>query len=1136
MTNLIKFIQNMYKFPIESILLYEVQIRKSGRLLYFLPYRSIFCFFCLHLSLLLSIRLKHCSMPENLRSFSYTPEIIALLEKNARIGWWRIDFGRQTLVCSDYLNQMLGWEGGEMPIERFIARVNPEHQERIISELSLSVSEIGYFEYNVRINTTAGDLWFYLNMCKTTQLEDGSFVGEGYARCFSGEDAAMTSDQVSENIEQVLHWQTVASRLILDMIYGDENEKVYEQALDIVRKRYSCERACVILFDHRRQIFGEIYESKSDEFPSAPEVLLGKSMENAPWIVPRIMSGQAVFIDNTDGLPEEASLEKEFLERNGVHAFMAAPIVSNKGAWGYLAVTSSSPRLWSGIDREWLIAMSYFLSACFELNRSQNALASEGEYLKSLYMNMPLGFARLRLVYNDEKVRDFIISDANATMGLHAGIPCQKLMLARGDDIKCIFAGIDDLIEIFAEIVVDNGFVERETVNVKTGRHYRNTFYSPGDREVVVLSMDITEKVAANAALHRSEEMFRMVYQHIPVGIELYDRSGKMVGANGAACEIFGYKSLDGVLGTNLFDWPSLMSNPQAAADIRAGNDASFDFTFDFKEMDPDLTSHRSVKHLSMQCTVMRDIDGNTENYLLLVIDNTEKIRTYLDLKKFQTDFDSISGFAQVGLFTWDIPSDTLMATDQWYNNTTIKRGENLSDLVRVVHPGDYERLKDFLREVKAGEITEFDTEARIRFDGGWRWLRCMCKVGRFDAEGNAVELTGMNLDITEMKAFEQSLLDAKLKAEESDRLKSSFLASMSHEIRTPLNAIVGFSGLLAYVDNPETRDEYVDIIHRNNEQLLQLVNDILDFSIIEAGILSIIPAEINVNRMLEQVMEKHIDKVSSDVRLFFEPSGEDVKIYSDETRLQQVLSNFVGNAIKFTLRGFIQLKYELRDRDIIFSVCDTGIGMTEEQVSRVFDRFVKFDEFSPGTGLGLSVCKSVVDVLGGTVGVESKPGAGSRFWFRIPVSHTRSANKEKKVVKQDKVAVPISAARPTILVAEDSESNYVLLSVILRNDFHLLHARNGQEAVDLYKEHKPDLILMDIKMPVMGGLEATRIIRGLDNAIPIVALTAYAFDSDRKAAFDAGCTGFLSKPIMASTVKDSLRMFLDGKEPVPGI
>lgn len=379
--------------------------------------------------------------------------------------------------------------------------------------------------------------------------------------------------------------------------------------------------------------------------------------------------------------------------------------------------------------------------------------------------------------------------------------------------------------------------------------------------------------------------------------------------------------------------------------------------------------------------------------------------------------------------------------------------------------------------------------------------------------------------DVSDRERMIEELRQAKLVAEQSDKLKSSFLANMSHEIRTPLNAIVGFSDLLVHVDDQADREEYVRIINTNNELLLKLINDILDLSKYEAGAMELKYEEFDFSEYFNNMAMSMKQRVTNpNVRLLAVNPYATCRVTLDKNRIAQVMTNYVTNAIKYTPKGFIEMGYDLVEGGIRLYVKDSGIGIQDEKKDKVFHRFEKLDEFAQGTGLGLSICRAITESMGGRVGFESQYNEGSLFWAFIPcdaeVSGLSSKSAEEPAAEKSDDGQPVAdgnvadGKQKTILVAEDISSNYLLISAMLGKQYRLLHAVNGREAVEIHRKHPVDVLLMDMKMPVMDGLAATKEIRKFDSKLPIIALSAYAFESDRLAALEAGCNEYLVKPI----------------------
>lgn len=440
----------------------------------------------------------------------------------------------------------------------------------------------------------------------------------------------------------------------------------------------------------------------------------------------------------------------------------------------------------------------------------------------------------------------------------------------------------------------------------------------------------------------------------------------------------------------------------------------------------------------------------------------------------------------------------------------------------------DRERVIRAYSELIEGKTDKVKEEYRVMGNDGkhWKidWVEAQAAVETRDESGKPLTLVGSSLVITERKHMEKELLSAKDRAEESNKLKSAFLANMSHEIRTPLNAIIGFSNILASAEEEHEKQEYINIIESNNTLLLQLISDILDLSKIEAGTLEFCYSNVELNDIITEIESiTRYRTEANGIQLIAKKALDSCCIYTERNRLMQVLNNFLNNAAKFTSQGSISFGYELRDKQLYFYVTDTGCGIPADKVNLIFGRFVKLNSFVQGTGLGLSICQTIVEHMGGRIGVESEEGKGSTFWFTIPYQPAQLEDRKE----EEHQPISVQKDKLTILIAEDNESNYRLFQSILKKEYHLIHAWDGQEAVELYNKYRPQIILMDINMPVMDGYEATQEIRKLSTDVPIIAVTAFAYASDEQRAMENGFDGYMAKPINAPQLKQQIAAIL---------
>ncbi len=375
-------------------------------------------------------------------------------------------------------------------------------------------------------------------------------------------------------------------------------------------------------------------------------------------------------------------------------------------------------------------------------------------------------------------------------------------------------------------------------------------------------------------------------------------------------------------------------------------------------------------------------------------------------------------------------------------------------------------------------------------------------------------------------------------KAENASKMKSLFLANMSHEIRTPLNAIEGFSRVIAETDSQEDRLKFYEIIESNNNRLQSLVNEILDLSRVESGEIVVKTAPTDLNEFCTSVKNIFKFRCPDSVKLIFEESTLSVVMNTDANRLTQVFSNLISNALKHTSVGKIAYGYKILNEGtmIEFFVEDTGAGIKQEDIEHIFETYVSRDAETTknGYGLGLPLCKIIVEKLGGKISVESEVGKGTIFRFSMPFHGTiGGVDKSKTTTTSSMRTIRISERngqqiKKKILVAEDEDSNYELVKIVLQKRYRLIRAHNGIEAVTLNEEEHPDLILMDIRMPGMNGLDATRIIKEVSGDTPVVALSAYAFEENIREAKQAGCNEFMAKPFKVENLIDMVRRYLD--------
>lgn len=550
--------------------------------------------------------------------------------------------------------------------------------------------------------------------------------------------------------------------------------------------------------------------------------------------------------------------------------------------------------------------------------------------------------------------------------------------------------------------------------------------------------------------------------------------------------------------------------------------------------------------------------DDGEETFWSFTHDISERIRYESQIKRFNRIMDTTMENIPAGIVVKDIENDFryIYRNRESYNrDISSENAIGMNDFDYYPPEMAQQKRKEDMEIAATGKGMHWIMEGK---DKNGNLLILDKQKIMVESEDFSPIIVSIEWDITQLELMRRELIESKEKAETSDKLKSAFLANMSHEIRTPLNAIVGFSRIISESDNAEERREYYEIVDANNERLLQLINEILDLSKIESGIVEFTYGPVRLHTLCKEIHDAHVFRCPQGVELRFDSPDEALSIHSDKNRIFQVFSNLIGNAFKFTTEGSVSYGYKQEGERVVFYVKDTGLGIEPEKLGRVFQRFAKLNNFAQGTGLGLSICKTIIERLGGEIAVSSEVGTGTTFTFWLPLenviqdtetgtnSHlpgeavgtqpsevlpakedTPRPKEETTEKEEDLRTTAVETEKATILIAEDTDSNFDLLNAILGRKYRLVRARDGMEAVTMYDEVNPDLILMDIKMPNLDGLEATRIIRQLSAEVPIIAQSAYAYEHDRNAAEEAGCNDFISKPIAQEKLKEKIKKWL---------
>ena len=426
---------------------------------------------------------------------------------------------------------------------------------------------------------------------------------------------------------------------------------------------------------------------------------------------------------------------------------------------------------------------------------------------------------------------------------------------------------------------------------------------------------DGPDTAIACQALQRSERLLHNIYKNLPVGIELYNKEGVLVDLNDKELDLFHVDSKEELLGINIFENPVFPEEMKER--LRNNEDADFTFRYDFSKLGEYYSNNKAEGTIDLvtKVTTLYDENHNPVNYLLINADKTETTVAYNKIQEFEEFFELIGDYAKVGYAHFNILSKQGHAQKSWYKNIGEESGTPLSEIIgtyKSFHPDDRDLILQFFEEVQKGNADKLSHKIRVfRENGECTWTHVNLFVRKYAPQDKVIELISINYDITDLKQIGEMLVNERDRAEASDRLKSAFLANMSHEIRTPLNAIVGFSSLLASAENVVEKELYNSLISHNNELLLNLINDIIDLSKIEAGYLELHQNWFNLTELLDECVAEYARLLPSGVELLTSYPEHDALVELDKLRIKQILNNFLSNALKNTIRGYVEVFYE---------------------------------------------------------------------------------------------------------------------------------------------------------------------------------------------------------------------------------
>lgn len=898
------------------------------------------------------------------------------------MGWWEADIERNVFSCSDYITGLLGLDRESIDIGSFYKMIREDYRARVIASISLAMkTQTSQQIFPVYVENKT--IWVAVRFKRS---EDGYKI-MGMMHTVDDQESQLSELASHGTVKNLIYQLDGIAASLLTFMKSENLDDMINHILASLVTHYSAERAYIFEYYWEKGTQSCTYEAVSRPGLEEIENLTDMPCDANTWWNQQVLAQRPIILNTLDDLPEWDVYDREILASQDIKSLMVVPFINQDNTiWGYAGIDIvDRQRNWTDEDFQWFSSLMHIINICIELSKSKAQIQEDKEYLQNLYTYMPIGFLPSKLIYDENGVPvDFVFTEANKEIERITGVPASQIIGTRGSQSSTF----QDL-PLMVEVVNSKKHVDFDMALAPFNKHCRVIKFSLKKDEVISLVLDVTDAHNTHKALAENEKLLRTIYANLPVGFELFDKNGFLVQTNDKALEILGLSEATSDDKLNIFDHPMIPADVKRK--MRRGETVDFSLNYDLNKLIEhyDLNEkEKPIQTLTIKIAPIFDDNQDILYYLLLIINNTETTTAYQKIQEFEEYFSLIANLAKVGYFKWNLSTNEGFGISQWFINLGKPADSHMTDDLHEIysnlHPEDYDSIREFYRKAAAGEARIFERELRIvEEDDKTRWLRCSLIV-KEDATNDHKELIGVSYDITELK----EMILAKDKAEALDKLKSAFLANMSHEIRTPLNSIIGFSDLLAETNDEDERREFIAIIQRNNELLLKLVSDILDLSKIESGTFDFVRREMNVHTICDEVMQTFRNKeLPEGVELLFDAALPEDIMYADPGRVKQVLMNFITNSLKFTTQGHVKLGYELQPNDnMLFFVEDTGTGIASENIDKIFDRFVKLDSFAQGTGLGLSICKSLIEEMGGTIGVASEEGKGSRFWFTLPL------------------------------------------------------------------------------------------------------------------------------------------------------
>ncbi|WP_297087928.1 PAS domain S-box protein [uncultured Draconibacterium sp.] len=1032
--------------------------------------------------------------------------------------------GMFTLVNNEMAN-ILGFENTDALIEKNIADFyySPEERERLIRQYDTSErSEVKNVEVKFRKKDGTA-IWIL--MTARALKENGKTVNyDGFI--------VDISDRKANDLQLInrVRMEELFNEISYDFVHGSylEADHLIETSLKKLGQFTEVDRVYVFQFENNGKLMSNTHEWCNIGIESQRENLQQIPADRVPWWTEKMNKFEIINYENIRDFPEKASAERLMLQEQGIVSILVLPMLSEGQLIGFVGFDSvNSQKNWIDYDVKMLKTMSDLISGEItrtkqmqELKRAKIA-AEEGEKrYKSLFFDN----RSVMLLINPETGN---IVDANRSACKFYGYSYPQITALHISEINTLSAPAikAEMLKAISEERQHFNFKHRlSNGEVRDVEVYAGGVKVSGNELLYTIVHDITErKLAEEKVLKLSTSV-----EQSPLSILITNNKGIIEYVNPYYCKITGYQANE-LIG----DKPNIVKSgvqkkkfyKKLWKTILAGK--KWEGEICNKKKNGDLYWERAV------ISPIHNSEGEITHFAGIKEDITEKRENQKNLKFLANALE------QVGeCVTITDKNDVILYVNKAFSTTYgYSKQELLGQHISFLHPENAElaELEKTLVQTKKGN---WKGELINKRKDNTLFPILLSTSVIEDDKNNEIGYIGVVIDITEIKKNTNELIAAKEKAEESDRLKSAFLANMSHEIRTPMNGILGFTNLLLEPDlSDETKDHYVQIIHQSGERMLSTVTNIVEISKIEAGIVEVKNSELNVYEVIQNLISFfQVQAQKKGLLLNFEQENPeaDFKFFTDKNKLESILTNLIKNAIKFTDKGEISVGVTPKNNLLEFVVTDSGIGIPKTRQTAIFNRFEQADiedtKAFEGSGLGLSIAKSYVEILGGNMWVESIEGEGSQFYFTIP---WLSLVKNESIRKASKNIRENSGSKYNVLIVEDDEVSAIYLKEILKNKAaKIVHVKSGELAINECRTTAFDVVLMDVKMPGIDGLETTKRIREFDTELVIIAQTAYAMHGDNDKAIASGCNDYLSKPIRKNELIQRIEMHLRNRRP----